>query len=35
MHDVLKIPHAAGEAVDARHHQGVAGPQEVEQRFEL
>jgi hypothetical protein len=33
--DVLQVLHRSGEPVDARHHQRVAGTQEVEQDLQL
>jgi hypothetical protein len=35
VHDVLQVLHRAGEPVDARHDQGVAGLPEVEQDLQL
>ena len=33
MHDVLQVPHAPGEAVNAGDHKRVAGPHEVQKRL--
>ena len=35
MHDILEVLDAARQAIDPRHDQRVAPPQEIEQRLQL